>query len=156
MGHAQAHRMPIRARYRLVLCTGLRPPSRPPCRTAASSFARRHRAPCQRQGSFGFGYRRPAATASPLVICAGLQPAKGACRAALLSAAIASFARFSLCSWLFLQKSAPSLPRLPAVFIKPIRITLRFMSTSPLQSFPVHSRHRCGRRPTGQELSKKR
>ena len=146
-----AQRIPFWTPLRSVLRTGRRPPARQPCRTAASSCARRNPAPGKQPGSNG--YRRPAATASPLLTCAGCKPAGGACRAAL-SSAVHIIVRSFL-------PTSPAIPPevLPSAAGPACRVHKkgRTACLPPfLQSFGIHSRHPRASHPTGQELSKKR
>ena len=152
-----AHRMPIPDALCLVLRTW--PTANPLghlARGTSSSCARREATPGQRPGSFGFGHRRHAASASPPYICAGLQPACGACRAALFSTVLSVVRSFFPEFWLFLQKCCRAPPRLLRVSIKVAALHYVSCLARLLQTLPAHSRRPPSSHPPGQELSKTR
>jgi hypothetical protein len=105
-------------------------------------------------GSRGFAPRGTAALRQRLrrLLFVGLRPIGRLPRGFFLDGGCALVPHFLLSSWLFLQKSAPVLCRLPGVFIK----TLALRVSAFLQSFPAHSSHPRGRHLPGQELIKKR
>ena len=112
---------------------------RPPGNLAEVSVQLRS-TPSQRQAngpaSSGFGYRRPAATASPLSIC-GVPP-MGACRAALLSAVLQIVRSFLPTSLAIPPEVLPSAAG-PACRVHKKGRTACLPPF--LQSFGIHSRH---------------
>ena len=153
-GHALARTgCPCGRGFALVLRTGLRPPSRPPCQGRAQLRS----APGERQASGQANAE--AGTAALRLGFAGcfvcwLAASRGRLPRGFVSGGyMTSFARFSLRPWLIPPEVLPLLVP-PACRVHKKGRT----SCLPpfLQSFGIHARRSPSPRLTGQELSKKR